>query len=100
MAANVTENYGTLRGVSKDELLKSLAEGKFVTVTVGERTEWVESLVVSMERIDDARRFFKVVFEGNFWQGRARRVTVEKYDTDGSVGGQGVCQYLKREHAY
>lgn len=100
MAANVTENYGILRGVSKEELLKSLAEGKFITVTVGERTEWVESLVVSMERIDDERRFFKVVFEGSFWQGRPRRVTVAKYDTESAAGGQGVCQYERCDNAY
>lgn len=100
MAANVTENYGALRGVSKDELAKSLVEGTPVTVTVGDRKETVEATVFSMECGTNARRFFKVVFEGDFWQGRPRRVTVEKYDTDGGAGGPGVCQYLKREHAY
>lgn len=98
--ANVTEHYGTIRGASKEELAKSLIEGTPVVLTVGDRKEKAEVAVVSMECETNARRFFKIVVSGNLWQGRPRRVTIEKYDTDGGAGGHGVCSYQKREHAY
>ncbi|MFB0964348.1 MAG: hypothetical protein QMC36_01380 [Patescibacteria group bacterium] len=48
----------------------------------------------------NARRIFEVQLEGPFWQGKQRRVTVAKYDTEASAGGEGVCEYVKREQAY
>ena len=98
--AHVTERYGVVSGATKEALLKSLAEGTPVSVLVGGRNEVVHATVVSMACSTNARRIFEVQLEGPFWQGKQRRVTVAKYDTEASAGGDGVCEYVKREQAY
>lgn len=100
LAANVTERYGVISGAAKESLLKSLGDGSPVPVIVGNEKKIVEAKVVSMTCSTNARRFYAVVFEGEFWQGKTRRVTVKNYDTDGSVGGEGICEYVKPDSAY
>lgn len=98
--AHVTERYGTICGATKEALLKSLAEGTPVPVLVAGSGGVVNATVVSMACSTNARRIFEVQLEGPFWQGKQRRVTVAKYDTEASAGGEGVCEYVKREQAY
>lgn len=98
--AHVTERYGTISGATKEALFKSLSEGTPVPLLVGNRNEPVQATVVSLKCSTNARRIFEVEFEGNFWQGKRRTVTVANYDTEASAGGEGVCEYVKREHAY
>lgn len=98
--AHVTERYGTICGATKEALLKSLADGTPIPVRRGSSNETVQATVVSMACSTNARRIFEVQLEGPFWQGKQRRVTVAKYDTEASAGGEGVCEYVKREQAY
>lgn len=98
--AHVTERYGVVSGATKEALLKSLAEGTPVPVLVAGSGGVVNATVVSMTCSTNARRIFEVQLEGPFWQGKQRRVTVAKYDTEASAGGEGVCEYVKHEHAY
>lgn len=98
--AHVTERYGVVSGATKEALLKSLAEGTPVPVHVGGRNEVVQATVVSMACSTNARRIFEVKLEGPFWQGKTRRVTVAKYDTNASTGGEGACEYEQVEKAY
>jgi len=100
LATNVTERYGIVSGATKEALLKSLGDGSIVPVVVGREGKVVNAKVVSMKCSANARRFYAVVLEGEFWQGKTRQVTVKDYDTDGSAGGDGICEYLKHEHAY
>ena len=100
MANNVTERYGIISGATKEALLKSLGDGSVVPVIVGGQKKVVEAKVVSMTCSANARRHYPVVLEGEFWQGKPRRVTVKSYDTDGSVGGEGVCEFVQHEKAY
>lgn len=98
--AHVTERYGIISGAAKETLLKSLAEGVPIPVLVGGRNEVVHATVVSMACSTNARRIFEVKLEGPFRQGKSRRITVAKYDTEGSAGGEGICEYQQVEKAY
>lgn len=98
--AHITERYGTISGADKKALFESLSEGTPVTLTVGKRKEVVEATVVSLKCTTNARRIFRIEFDGDFWQGAWRRVTVENYDSDDGVGGEGICEYESRERAY